>query len=234
MQVRKFILFLLTAIILVASCKKDPIDDKDVDSDKKYFPLKTGNYIIYKITEITIDAPSEYYDTVKYFIKEYVEDTIIDNQNDIAYRLERHKKINQDDPWEIYNVWQSKLINNMAHKVEENLRFVKIRFPLKIDLSWNGNVYNDMDEQKYEITELNVSKTINGHSFDHCLTVMQNDAVSLIHKELHYEIYAFNVGLIYKEHTSLNSQEVIYGVPIEERITTGTIYIQELVSYSVD
>ncbi len=36
--------------------------------------------------------------------------------------------------------------------------------------------------------------------------------------------------IVYKEETYINSQEVIFEIPVEERITTGTIFIQELIS----
>ncbi|MDD4150401.1 MAG: hypothetical protein PHE33_10250, partial [Bacteroidales bacterium] len=66
-------------------------------------------------------------------------------------------------------------------------------------------------------------------SFDSCLTVMHDSSQSLIHLDRSYEVYAYNIGLVYKEQTYINSQEVIFEIPIEERITVGTIFIQELV-----
>jgi hypothetical protein len=58
---------------------------------------------------------------------------------------------------------------------------------------------------------------------------MQDSSVSLIHKDLAYEIYAKNIGLVYKKEIYINSQEVTHNVPIEERITVGRIFIQEFV-----
>ena len=49
---------------------------------------------------------------------------------------------------------------------------------------------------------------------------------SLIHKNIEFEIYCKNKGLIYKESIHLNSQEIIPDIKLEDRITTGKIYKQ--------
>lgn len=230
------ILWILVPLLMVltSSCEKEKIEKKEVFSGKNYFPLKKGSFIIYEVTEINIDAPSNYYDTVNYFLKEYVEDTFTDAQGDVAYRIERYHKTDPDKDWKILNVWSSKIVDNMAQKTEENLRFVKIRFPVKNDLSWNGNLFNEKDEKKYRITELNIPKNINNQQFDSCLTVTHDNSLSLISKDLAYEVYAYNIGLVYKENTTIRSQEVIFDIPIEERITTGTIYIRQIVDYHIE
>jgi hypothetical protein len=225
----KVVLYILLLVAILTSCTKDPIDNPEVFTGKEYFPLKSNNYLIYKITQITIDKPSDLYDTSIYYIKEVVDVQFIDNEGDSAFRIERYRSENLDNNWIINSVWASKLSGNTAEKVEENERIVKLRFPVTEDLSWNGNLLNDLEEQEFWISSINQDYNLNTFVFDSCLTVFQDSSSSLIHKDLAYEIYAYRTGLVYKEMTYLNSQEVIYGVPIENRITTGTIYIQELV-----
>ena len=231
---KRLIPLILLSILLVffLSCKKENPEQDNISKGMNYFPLEQGKYIIYEITEITIDKPSEYYDTVIYYIKELTESIYIDNQSEQAYRIERYIRYNETDEWNIHQVWSSKLTNISAQKVEENQRFVKIRFPVKIGLSWNGNIYNDLDLKKYEITDIHYSENINGFNFDSCLLVIQKNSESLIHKDLELEIYAWNIGMIYKEITNINSQEVIFDIPIEARITTGNIYTQKIIDFN--
>lgn len=232
MAAYRFIIFLviLISIIIISACEKEN-DENVVFIGTEYFPLDTGNYIIYKITEITIDAPSHYYDTAEYYIKEVFESKIIDNQNDEAVRIERYIRTESNQNWVINNVWSAKIVNNSAQKVEENLRYVKIRFPAKENLSWNGNLFNELPEKSYSITSIHTEFEINEFSFDSCLTITHTFSESLINKDFEAEIFAWNIGLVYKEITNLNSQEVIFDVPIENRITTGYIYIQEIIDY---
>ena len=218
--------FLLLAIV---SCTNDPDNTSDVLTGRDYFPLATGQTLIYKVTEINIDKPSNVYDTTVYFLKEFIEMPFSDNEKDIAWRIERYTKPSENSSWLIKSVWSAKNTDMLAEKVEENQRIVKIRFPAKIGRTWNGNIYNDKKLQEYRISAINYDFSIGGYIFDSCLMVLHDSTSSLIHKDLAYEVYALHTGLIYKEITNINSQEVIYIIPVEERVTTGTIYKQELV-----
>lgn len=226
---KKLLYILLVLPVLFFSCTDENSNTPEVFTGKDYFPLETGHALIYRITEITIDKPSDFYDTTVYYLKEIIDIPLIDNEGDTAYRVERYVRYSEDENWLINSVWSAKTTDNTAEKVEENYRFVKIRFPAREDYSWNGNIFNENEDQEYRISSVNKSYQTGDYVFDSCLTVMQDSSSSLIHKNLACEIYALHTGLIYKEMTYLNSQEVIYEVPVEQRVTTGTIFIQELV-----
>lgn len=222
----------LILIIIVFSCVREEEQQQfRAIQGKEFSPLNTGNYIIYKITEIKIDKPSNVYDTSIYFLKEIVDIPFIDNQGDTSYRIERYITDNENlTDWQINCVWQAKLNDHSLQKVEENIRIVKIRFPIKKGLKWDGNLYNELPSKIYEISLLNTPYSIGNIRFDSCLVVLQDSSSSLIHKDFAVEVYANKIGLIYKESTCLNSQEVIFDLPIEERVTTGSIYKQEFIN----
>lgn len=218
----------LLFVVLFTACTEEN-NNQDIFWGDEYFPLVTGNALIYQITEITIDKPSDVYDTTIYYIKEVVDIPVLDNENDTAYRIERYSRNDESENWIIHSVWSAKITDNTAEKVEENYRYVKIRFPLKEDYSWDGNIFNELDSKTFEISSFNIPYSTGDFVFDSCLFVVQDSSESLIHKDIAYEVYAINTGLVYKEETYINSQEVIFDIPVEERITTGTIFIQELV-----
>ncbi|MCK9254562.1 MAG: hypothetical protein M0Q45_03655 [Bacteroidales bacterium] len=227
---KKQFVILLALIFVLLSCNKENIKPRKFPLGSEYFPLNTSNNIIYKITEINIDKPSNVYDTSIYYLNEIVESPFIDNENDTAWRIERYIRKNNNSNWIINAVWSAKITKEYVVKVEENQRKIKIRFPIKKDLSWNGNLLNDMEIQEYKISRLDHKYDIGSFKFDSCLTVLHDSSLSLIHKNLNYEVYAKNIGLIYKEEIYINSQEVTHNVPIEQRITTGKIFIQEFIS----
>lgn len=218
--------YILLAILLFSlSCTEENLDDTP-DIDSSYFPLTEGSYIVYEITEITIDAPSEVYDTVKYECKELIGSPYIDNSGNLYYMLIRYTRDNSGDNWALSDVWSTQIADNSAQQVEENIRYVKLRFPVHLNKSWDGNVFNINDAEEYRITEIDAAWSINQTDFDSVLTVVQEADSSLIHKDVKTEKYTKHLGLIYKEETQINSQNVIPDVPLEERITTATIYIK--------
>ena len=89
----KYLLIVVSFIIALAlftACTDENPEPNDVFFGYNYFPLKTGESMIYKVTEINIDKPSNVFDTSVYFIREIVDIPLIDNENDTAYRIERY------------------------------------------------------------------------------------------------------------------------------------------------
>ena len=222
--------FCIIALLALSACHKENIVPADVEfsADKQYFPLETGKSLIYKVTEITIDKPSDYYDTIVYYLRERTDIPFIDNEGDTAYRIERFKSQTTSN-WTISDAWEAKLTTYTAEKVEENQRFIKIKFPLAKGKNWNGNLKNELDAKDCTITSLSSKYKNENIQLDSCLSITRDSSVTQISKQYDVETYARNIGLVYKEITDINSQEVIYGVPIENRIYRGTIYRQELI-----
>ena len=227
----KIILLYIVANLAFVACHKENEIPADIEfaSDKQYFPLETGKTLIYKVTEISIDKPSDYYDTAIYYLRERTDIPFIDNEGDTAYRIERYKSPTQNYNWKISDVWEAKLTTYTAEKVEENQRFIKIKFPLAEGKNWNGNLKNELADKNSTITSLSARYQNGNITLDSCLSITRDSSVSQISKVYDAEIYARNIGLVYKEITDINSQEVVYGVPIENRIYRGTIYYQELI-----
>ncbi|MFH1321174.1 MAG: hypothetical protein ABII90_11040 [Bacteroidota bacterium] len=222
-----FILFLCT----LYSCKKDVAPP--IDMGYGYFPTEIGKWIIYDVDSTVYDG---FYDTVityQYQIKEVVESTFIDNQGRETQRIERYKRLNSSLQWIIKDVWFSNRTTSTAEKVEENVRFIKLTFPVNLGNSWDGNSFNTMDEWNYEYTEVDAPCTINTLLFDSTATVLQIYEENLIEKQYYLEKYAKNVGLIYKELIDVadNSSEIDFEKPLMTRISTGVIFTMRINSY---
>ena len=69
-----------------------------------------------------------------------------------------------------------------------------------------------MEGWEYSYTEIDVPQIINNISFDSTLSILHVDNVTLINKTFSMEVYARNVGLVYKELVFLNSQRVDIGL----------------------
>jgi len=216
---------LFSIFIVLPSCNEDEITPKA--TDYSYFPFKVGNWIEYSITDINIDKASNVYDTLRYSIKEISDSLFLDNINQPTMRIERYIKYNQQDQWEIKDVWYANLLKESAQKVEENIRLIKLVFPATLNQKWNGNAYNTNETEEYKITSIDKQETINNISFESVLTVTQKSDESLIHKYYKVEKFAKNIGLVYKKDVNINSQ-TLNGLPIEQRIDMGSVYIQQV------
>lgn len=223
----------LLILMMLFGCSEDN-EDYFVARDMGYYPIETGKYNQYEVTEINIDAPSEVYDTVHYQLKELIGGSYTDNEGKEAYMFVRYKRQDTTKNWSLSDVWSLSISNQRLFLTEENLKYVKIYFPVSTGKSWDGNAYNTLEPRTYEITGIDLPETINNSYFDSVLTVTQEADSSLIHKDLLFEQYARDTGLIYKEITRINSQEIEPGVPVDERITTGSIYRQKFVKREHD
>jgi hypothetical protein len=228
-----FPLFFIAIIGFFFSCNKQE-ETNFPEMDYSYFPLGKGAWISYDVTEITIDKASELYDTNYYHIKEIIDTGYVDSLSLKSFKVKRYVRVSSTEQWAIKDIWSVNLTEKSAEKTEENVRFVKLRFPAKINLTWNGNIYNNFDAQQYEITGIDEPQQILGFSFDSVLTVTQKADSNIIKKEYHVEKYAKNLGLIYKEQTDISSQEVDITKPIEERITTATILIMKINAFGYE
>ncbi|MBL4715359.1 MAG: hypothetical protein JKX95_01900 [Bacteroidia bacterium] len=204
---RKFV-FPCILVFLFYSCKKDP---STINLHYDYFPLKTGNWIIYNVDSIVYDDFEETIDTFSYQLKERVDSTFIDLEGDTAYVLYLFKRTADTLSWNIYKTWTAKLTSSTAEKVEDNLRFIKLAFPLSESNSWEGNsFFNSSGDDlecygDWDFEYSNIHKRIDSlkKSFDSTVTILQVDDKPLTNKDYSIEIYAKDVGMVYKKHICL-------------------------------
>lgn len=255
---KNFPFILLISVILLSgssSCKKDAAAKPDLGYN--YFPDQIGKYVIYNVDSFYYD--NAFYpvkiDTFKFQIKEKIQSIFNDNQNRPTMRLERYiKQYNPLVPysnmsWILNDVWAQNRNARNAEKVEENVRFVKLIFPLNVDQTWNGNVQNSLEEETYEYAFFDLPRTVGGIRFDSVLQVTQHDETNLILRKYSEEKYARNVGMIYKRVINVNSQyptswnqdpfindslALFYPKPILKRVSSGFQFTMTITSYGTE
>ena len=168
-----------------------------------YFPLEIGDYRIYQIQQIEYSLFAAT-DTAHYQLKELVVDTF-STQSELNYILHRFKRDLSTDKWQLDSVWTSRRTQNHAIVVENNIPFVKMVFPIRLDKVWDGNLFNASPPDEYQITEISGSMETPAGTFVDNLTVFENnERDTLIYQDIRQSIYALNVGLIYKNSSILD------------------------------
>lgn len=202
-------------VVTISSCKKQ--DEKvTFNLGYTYFPTNVGHYIIYNVDSINKDCFTGILTEGHYQIKEVIESVFYDNANRPTLRIERYRKDTVNYPeWTIYNVWTANLTATAAERYENNVRYVKLTFPVKTGKRWNGNVMNTERQEDYEYLETNEPLLINNLSFDSVATVLQADELySLAEPKFKLEKYAVGVGLIYrKKYVIYLKDNALPGVP---------------------
>lgn len=208
-------------VLLVLSCKKDATP---FNFHYDYFPLQHGHYVTYSVDHIIIDDALGQDDTLHYFIKAKIGDTITDNEGRVARRYERYFRTDVSQPWVLQDIWTTIIDNGRAELMEENQRTIKMVFAPTKFKEWNCNAYNTQDALDCYYRDLHVSASINGYSFDSTVTVEQEDFRSLVDYRRKYEQYAKGVGMYYKHYKHLrilngDSTNVVKGTEIYMRLT---------------
>ncbi len=191
--------FVLTIILSAAliGCKKD---NEPPNFHYELYPIDKGHYITYSVREINIDDAIGLNETLNYYVKAKIGDTITDNEGRIARRYERYFRDSLNHPWNLQDIWTTIVYGGRAELVEENQRTIKLVFAPDKYKEWNCNAYNSLDALDCYYDEIYEPASINGFSFGSTVTVEQEDFHSLVDYRRKYEQYAEGVGMYYKHY----------------------------------
>jgi hypothetical protein len=218
----KYLISIFAGLLFIISCEKTT-ENLSIDYGYDYYPVGIGKYIIYDVDSITYDPSGNntIIDTTSYQAKEEIIDTTSDNEGRTVYIIHYSTRNQPNEAWQFKNVYTTVMTSQWVERTEENLRFVKLIFPQKINDTWDGNRYfvaeNILVTVRGETLELfknwnsavidkGSSMTISAFTFDDVLTVRHADDENLIEKRLVEEKYAKTVGLVEKTVLILDTQ----------------------------
>jgi hypothetical protein len=229
-------LFIVGIVWLLSGCKKDPVIESPPDLGYDYFPVSVGKYIVYDVDSTRYRAIQG--DTIHaiYRIKEQLDTVFTDNQGRATYKLVRYLKnynpsVSYDSmQWVIKDVWVVNITKTTAEEVEENIRYIKLTFPVVLNNSWNGNAQNTIDPWDYKYSSVGGQENINGRSYGNVITVTQKDYSTALGKQFYEEKYAKGIGMITKEIKDYVFK-VENGVLQPGVISEGLIFKMSIVDY---
>lgn len=226
---KKYLLVLLSIVFILSCSKENTNEISTANYSYQYFPTDSGIVRYYQVDSIFWDANNQAaLDTISYEIKEVIAGTYYDNQNEICQRIERFKK-DASGNWVIWKVLSDKRSQFNAERFIDNIRFIKLKFPLKSNDKWNGNALNTSDPQYYKITQLHIAEQINGQSFDSVCSVLQDDYIDATRQFYGLEKYASRVGMIYRREKNISTIPTSQGIIIKG----GYDYTEKITSYTI-
>ncbi|QEC66953.1 hypothetical protein FRZ67_06440 [Panacibacter ginsenosidivorans] len=211
--------FFTTSWLLLSCAKQTETVNLPALSD--YYPLQTGKVFIYKLDSllIPISGGSEL-EVKSYHARDSIADTIRDNIGRLSYRVYRSiTDTLESQPWKTIGSYYITPEDNTVEVMDENnLRFIKLKEPLRNDYNWQGNSYIDtrsasssyqfMDGWNYIYQNAAMPYTVLMGELPNTITVLQEDETSPpgdfdpnSYQQRNYsiEVYAYGIGLVYKE-----------------------------------
>ncbi|MCW3120957.1 MAG: hypothetical protein JWQ38_449 [Flavipsychrobacter sp.] len=216
---KKIFTFSLLVTICAASffaCKK--VNKSTEDATRNYFPLKFGKYVTYAVDSIYyIDTSCERIE-VKSQMKYAITDTFTDKKKRLSYIMDVYSRPYEGGLWKQTNVI---LITPTATELlysQDNAQYVKLMFPISEGFTWSGNKYvptqnpafSYLSNWNYNYLDYHLSYNNGYINFDNTVTVLEHaqninnpNIDSAVKASTIYakEVYAYNVGMIYKEWT---------------------------------
>lgn len=199
---QKLLAFYILMILSLSACEQK--QGEPVDMGYEYYPVEENVYHIYQVDSIIWDdfyTPPQV-DTFSYKVKKVIKSDFQDNEGRTVYRVERFVKQNDTLDWRMDKVFTLLKDSAKIVKTIDNRTFIKLVFPIDIGSTWDANIYNPENPNEYEITEEEGSFQVDDKTFHNTVNVEQKNQKTLISNDIANEVYAPDVGMIYKQDIS--------------------------------
>ena len=218
---RKHILPVVCMVALLA-CKKEEAERPDLGFG--YVPKAVGTWVEYQVDSMWRDDRVGVRDSVSYRLLERIMEHYTDNEGRACQRIHRYVR-DANGQWVIRDVWTATADSYAAERTEENVRRLKLSFPIREDRVWDMNIYaNGTEEDPEEDDELlvgyeAVDEPWSAQGLDYSRTVLVQHTVpaNFIDRRDFQERYAHDVGLVAKHWEETNTQS---------RIVNGLLVIE--------
>jgi len=222
---KQSILIFWVVVLLLSGCKDDEIVPQDIGYG--YWPANTGHWVEYEVDSLWQEDVIGARIAAHYLLREVIDSQYVDAQGRAAQRIERFVQ-DSTGAWIIKDIWTQTRDNTQAEKTEENLRKLKLAFPVRAYQQWNAHVYigddglefTTDDEMEVEVDEVDAPWGNGVLSFDSTCTVVSTYETNFIVTKRFEERYAKNVGLVSKLWMQYDKQD---GVPMGDGINQDTV-----------
>ena len=254
----RYLYFLPLLLLCFVACEEEP-DPFPTDLGYDYYPLAVGKYRIYETDSIIFDpgGTGTLVDTFSGQIREEIVELFEDAAGDTLYRVERSYRRESGTPFRVIKVYTEQLDRQRQQLVrqEDNLRFIKMVFPVRENKRWNGNV--NFDEFIRVLVAGESVEMFKGWSYNYerttlDTTIATRDYVDVVHIELADsenvienrqadEYYAPGIGLVYRtldiqdtqcEICCNNDTEQCIDLPWVEKAEKGFSLRQRLIEHN--
>ena len=151
-----------------------------------------------------------------------------------AYRIIRYRRPSEAQPWQADSIWAARIVNGEAIRTENGRDFVQLVFPLTNLLTWDSNHRNNLGSINLTARNVGQPYRVLAKPFDETVTVSAQPDSTLISLTKHLDVYARQIGLIYKERVNLQFCIASPACTGHSQIDYGTQQIYRIRTYGID
>jgi hypothetical protein len=185
-------------LILQVGCERT-LPPRPAPPEQDIYPIIEGKYRIYLVNDTIYRVGGSGVDTIArtYYKMEKTAGSIVDQRGRTVSKLEILTGINSTD-LAFSELWTQYKDLSVAERVEGNVIYLPLRFPVEKNKTWNGNELNDLsDRPHYRYTNIDTTVQTPAGTFEKCVRVLQRfNSGSITENYNSYEIYAPGVGKI--------------------------------------
>jgi hypothetical protein len=123
------------------SCEKKT-EEFTTDAIADYLPLAVGKYITYRLDSTVFTNFGRNTEIHKYQVKHVVDVQMSDNLGRPSYRIQRFLRDSiGTQPWVENGTYFITPLTDQVEVIEDNLRYIKLHLPFKLNTDWKGNKY---------------------------------------------------------------------------------------------
>ena len=224
-------LILLLSLMVVTSCKKtvhfNSTPGYSGELTDFWTPLQMGKYVTYRMDSLNFYFYGQLDTITSYLAKDSIEDTVTDATGHLNYMVVRYLSDTTGSSWTPNETYLVEADTQNIQMVENNLRFIKLAWPIDNGFTWFGNSFlpynpyggyfifsddNHLSLDNWTYTYQNVDQPYTtspgGLTFDSTISVLQaNDSINVPianpnafgSRTYWLETYAKHIGLVYRQ-----------------------------------
>lgn len=193
-------------ILALMSCSKNNTDIATIDNGYSYFPIDSTKQYFYSVDSIAYNKNLKRIDTFHYQLKTVLSNSFFDNSGIQTWRMSRYAKYSDTlDYVEIQNHF-IQFYGNKYLYTENNAVLLKAVFPLKNELAWNGNLYNNLGYIKSNVNFINEPFVTSDTTFQNTVKITEWENKDFIFENYRFSVYQDKVGLVFFRNRYVETQ----------------------------
>ncbi len=197
---------LLLVLLALAACKKAEPTESSIDLGYNFFPSDSGLVKYYVVDSIAFSDISHSSDTFHFFLKEEFAGLISGQTLQYHREILRSVRTDSSQNWQARSTVFTILNKNNLEWVEDNIRQVKLTFPIGNVLSWNGNQTNNLGRKTFLLQNLHQAYNNGDTIFNDCVSIQEALANNAVEEIFIRSVYCKGIGLIDFTNNNLNTQ----------------------------
>lgn len=194
-------------LIVFCGCKKDNLDNGTYSMGYDYYPITPKREAVFRVDSIYYDGINNRTDTFTYEIKEYFDSFFLDNLSQNVARVVISCRKDSAQTWQAVKSIYIKIGQDYCERVEDNMRYLKLSFPLSMEKIWNLNERNTNKANYIFYTALHTPYQNNYLQTDSSI-IVESESIHNLFQDFEYkEVYGKHIGLMYLRYLNKLTQQ---------------------------